>query len=66
MSCCRCLDWLETERNRVAQVALFVAFYEGGRCSPKPIFRPYFRLSFVLENRFYGSKNEQVAQNETF
>jgi hypothetical protein len=41
------------EWNRVAQVALVIAFYEGGRSSQQPFFPPDFTLSFLHENRLY-------------
>ena len=66
MDCCRSGRWLWMEWNRVAQVALCIVLCEEGRRAQASIFAADFKLSSSDENRSYGSRNEQVAQNETF
>jgi hypothetical protein len=44
---------LRTDVNRVAQAALFVAFYEGRPLPRSPVSRTVFKLSFDARNGFY-------------
>jgi hypothetical protein len=63
---CRSKDGLGTDGNRVAQVALFIEFFEGDWLPASSFFSRILSFLSSLKNCLYGSKNEQVAQNETF